>query len=134
MLRWDPSRRYVLEELEIAAADFVKQVSVVDFKEAWTTIGTDCEVVETFSLTYPSLKQAMDAVIEYLGLVACENSANPPEGARTHTVMLSGLFLGGVQVFAIVNLRTDGGKSVGMRLTVRSTDMQVSSFVAASVA
>jgi coatomer protein complex subunit gamma len=125
---------YMLEELEIAAADFVKKVSVVDFKEAWSTIGTDCEVVETFSLSYSSLKQAMDAVIDYLGLQPCDNSANPAEGARTHTVMLSGLFLGGVQVFAIVNLRVDSPKAVGMRLMVRSTDMGISQFVAASVA
>ena len=64
----------------------------------------------------------------------CDNSAEPAEGARTHTVLLSGLFLGGVQVFAIVNLRTESAKNVGMRLTVRSTDMQISQFVAASVA
>jgi hypothetical protein len=47
---------------------------------------------------------------------------------------MSGVFLGGVQVFAIVNLRTESAKNVGMRLTVRSTDMQISQFVAASVA
>ena len=126
---------YPLEELEIAAADFVKPSGVVDFKEAWQTIGADCEVIETFSLSYPSLKQAMDAVTDYLGLQPCDNTgAIPAEGARTHTVLLSGLFLGGVQVFAIVNLRTDGNKSVGMRLTVRSADMGISQFVASSVA
>ena len=76
----------------------------------------------------------MEAIIEFLGMQVCDNTGNPADGARTHAVLLSGVFLGGVQVFAIVNLRTDGGKSVGMRLTVRSTDMQVSSFVAASVA
>ena len=45
------------------SADFVKKQAVVDFKEAWSTIGADCEVVETFSLSYNSLKQAMDAVL-----------------------------------------------------------------------
>ena len=55
---------YNLEELEIAAADFVKKVAVVDFKEAWNTIGADCEVIETFSLSYTGIKQAMDAVID----------------------------------------------------------------------
>ena len=83
---------------------------------------------------YTSLQQAMDAVIDYLGLQPCDNSASVAEGARTHTVLLSGVFLGGVQVFAIVNLRVDSPKAVGMRLTVRSTDMSISQFVASSVA
>ena len=126
---------YNLEELEIVAADFVKKVAVVDFKEAWSTIGADHEVIETFSLSYPSLKQAMDAVTDYLGLQPCDNTgAIPAEGARTHTVLLSGLFLGGVQVFAIVNLRVDSPKAVGMRLMVRSTEIGISQFVASSVA
>ena len=90
---------YNLEELEIVAADFVKKVAVVDFKEAWSTIGADHEVIETFSLSYPSLKQAMDAVTDYLGLQPCDNTgAIPAEGARTHTVLLSGIFLGGVEL------------------------------------
>jgi coatomer protein complex subunit gamma len=125
---------YNLEELEIAAADFMKRIPVADFREAWDTIGNGCEVVETFSLTYNSIKQAMDAVTDFLGMQICENTGAPAEGARTHTVLLSGLFLGGMQVFAIVNLRTDSTKNVGMRLTVRSTDVQISQFVASSVA
>ena len=63
----------------------------------------------------------------------CENSGSSGDSNR-QTVLLSGVFLGGVQVFAIVNLRTESAKNVGMRLTVRSTDMQISQFVAASVA
>jgi len=125
---------YNLEELEIAAADFMKRVPVLDFREAWDTIGNGCEVVETFSLNYSSLQLAMAAVIDYLGMQICENTGTPAESARTHTVLLSGVFLGGVQVFAIVNLRTDSNKNVGMRLTVRSAEMGISQFVASSVA
>uniref|UniRef100_A0A7S2I1N9 Coatomer subunit gamma n=1 Tax=Haptolina brevifila TaxID=156173 RepID=A0A7S2I1N9_9EUKA len=125
---------YNLEDLELTSADFMKKVPVVDFKEAWSTIGADHEVVETFSLTYSAIKGAMDAVIDFLGMQPCDNSANPAEDARTHTVLLSGLFLGGVQVFAIVNLRVDSAKAVGMRLTVRSNNLATSQFVASSVA
>ena len=161
-----------------------KQVPVVDFKEAWSTIGADCEIVETFALTYSSIRQAMDAVVDFLGMQPCDASDKPAEDARMHTTLLSGLFLGGVQVctctharmhtphtphaarrtrthahahthththththihtrihthtctqvFAIVNLRVDSPKAVGMRLTVRSTDSGISQFVASSVA
>jgi len=38
------------------------------------------------------------------------------------------------QAHAIVNLRSDTSKSVGMRLTVRSSDMSISQFIASSVA
>ncbi len=44
---------YNLEELEIASADYVKKVPVADFREAWDSMGPDCEVVETFSLVRP---------------------------------------------------------------------------------
>jgi len=125
---------YTLEELGINSADYMKKVSVVDFREAWENIGNSCEVVETFSLTHSGIQQAMAAVIDFLGMQVCDNSGAPAESARTHTVLLSGLFLGGVQVYAIVNLRIDTPKTVGMRLMVRSTDMPTSQFVASSVA
>lgn len=58
----------------------------------------------------------------------------PQDGARTHTMLLSGLFLTGAQVLAIVNLRNEGPKQVGMRLSVRSADKEISQFVASCVA
>jgi len=123
---------YNLEDLELAAADFMRRVPVVDFRTAWETMGNGAEVVETFSLSYSTLKAAMDAVVEFLGMQVCENSGQP-ESSRA-IVTLSGVFLGGVQVFSIVNLRTDSPTHVGMRLTVRSADLEISQFVAASIA
>ena len=64
----------------------------------------------------------------------CENTGTPADGARTHTVLLSGAFLNGAQVLAIVNLRTESAKQVGMRLSVRSADKAISQFVANCVA
>jgi len=124
---------YNLEELELAAADFMRRVPVVDFRTGWETIGGSCEVIETFSLSYSSLKQAMDAVIDFLGMAICDASPNAADSSRA-TTTLSGVFLGGIQVFAIVNLRVDSPTHVGMRLSIRSSDIQVSQFVASSVA
>jgi len=117
----------------VASADFMRRVPVVDFRTAWDTIGPGCEVIETFSLSYGSVKQAMDAVVDFLGMQVCENSGNPSDSSRA-TSTLSGVFLGGVQVYSIVNLRVDSPTHVGMRLTVRSSDKQISQFVASSVA
>ena len=64
----------------------------------------------------------------------CDDTGAPVNAFAKHTVHLGGVFLGGVQVMAIVNLRTDSPKTVGMRLKVRSADMVISQFVAASVA
>ena len=81
----------------------------------------------------PSPTSPLHAIVACLGTQVCENTGSSGDSTR-QTVLLSGVFLGGVQVFAIVNLRTESAKNVGMRLTVRSTDMQISQFVAASVA
>ncbi len=61
---------YQLEELELVAADFMQQMAVNDFHAAWDKLGDMNEVVETFSLSYSSAKQAMDAAIEFLGMQA----------------------------------------------------------------
>mmetsp|Transcript_18958 Transcript_18958/g.55693 ORF Transcript_18958/g.55693 Transcript_18958/m.55693 type:complete len:886 (-) Transcript_18958:349-3006(-) len=125
---------YALEELELTAADYMRRLMIADFRGSWETLGNAGEVIETFSLTYNGLPEAIKAIVEFLGMEVCENTGTPADGARTHTVLLSGGFLTGAQVLAIVNLRTEGGRNVGMRLSVRSSDKQISQFVASCVA
>ena len=56
-------------------------------------------MVETFSLSYATIRAALDAVVEFLGMAACDNSAAAvPDDAQKHTALLSGVFLGGMQV------------------------------------
>ena len=74
---------YNLEELEIVAADFVKKVAVVDFKEAWSTIGADHEVIETFSLL--PLAKAGDGCCDGLSRAAAVRQyGSDPCGGRTY--------------------------------------------------
>ncbi|KAG8469572.1 hypothetical protein KFE25_006027 [Diacronema lutheri] len=125
---------YALEELELAAADYMKRLMVADFRAGWEGMGNGGEVIETFSLTYSGLPEAIRAIVDFLGMEVCEGTGTPQDGARTHTVLLSGAFLSGAQVLAIVNLRTESAKQVGMRLSVRSADKEISQFVASCVA
>jgi len=89
---------YALEELELTAADYMKQLMIADFRGSWEGLGNVGEVIETFSLTYNGLPEAIKAIVEFLGMEVCESTGKPADGTRTHTVLLSGVFLSGAQV------------------------------------
>lgn len=49
-----------------------------------------------------------------------------PPNSRSHTSLLSGLFIGNVKVLVRLSFGLDGPKDVAMKLTVRSEDETVS--------
>ena len=61
-----------------------------------------------------------------LGLAPCEGSDQVAPNARSHTALLSGIFLGGAQVLVRLQLGSDSSHNVAMKMTVRSTDAAVS--------
>lgn len=74
-----------------------------------------------------SLKQeAVEAVIGILGMVPCEGTDAVPPNSRSHTVLLSGTFVGGLQALVRMNFGIDGGNNVAMKLCVRAEDEDVS--------
>ena len=62
----------------------------------------------------------------------CERSDKVGEGKSSHTLLLSGLFRGGVEVLVRAKLALSEG--VAMQLTVRSQDPQVSELMTTAVA
>lgn len=54
-----------------------------------------------------SLQDAVEAVIKILGMQPCEGTDAVPPNARSHTVLLSGVVVGDVQV---------GGAAAGLRV------------------
>ena len=52
-----------------------------------------------------------------------------PSNARSHTCLLAGRFLGGVQVLVRLSVGIDSQKQVAMKLTVRSEDPAVSDII-----
>ncbi|XP_008783467.1 coatomer subunit gamma-2 [Phoenix dactylifera] len=118
---------YQLEDLEVVAADYMLKVGVSNFKNAWDNMGADCERVDEYGLgVRESLAEAVSAAINILGMQTCEGTDVVPSNARSHTCLLSGVFIGNVKVLARISFGIDGPKQVAMKLAVRSEDQAVS--------
>jgi len=64
---------YQLEDFEVVAADYMLKVGVSNFKNAWDSMGPDGERVDEYGLgTRESLAEAVNAVINILGMQPCE--------------------------------------------------------------
>eukprot|EP00276_Gloeochaete_wittrockiana_P011671 CAMPEP_0184373074 /NCGR_PEP_ID=MMETSP1089-20130417/164288_1 /TAXON_ID=38269 ORGANISM="Gloeochaete wittrockiana, Strain SAG46.84" /NCGR_SAMPLE_ID=MMETSP1089 /ASSEMBLY_ACC=CAM_ASM_000445 /LENGTH=897 /DNA_ID=CAMNT_0026715973 /DNA_START=26 /DNA_END=2719 /DNA_ORIENTATION=+ len=126
---------YALEEVELTAADYMQKIWAGDFRKSWETAGEAGEVIETYTLSsVKSAQGAVQAISDFLGMQPCEGTENVSEKARTHTLLLSGLFVGYVQVLVMANIAVDSTQSVNLKLAIRSSDRAVSDFVAAAVA
>ncbi|GMI88185.1 gamma2 Coat Protein [Hibiscus trionum] len=118
---------YQLEELEVVAADYMLKVGVSNFRNAWESMDADCERVDEYGLgPRESLAEAVNAVIDLLGMQPCEGTEVVPNNSRSHTCLLSGVYIGNVKVLVRLQFGLDGPKDVAMKLAVRSEDEAVS--------
>ncbi|KAJ6832871.1 coatomer subunit gamma-2 [Iris pallida] len=121
---------YQLEDFEVMAADYMLKVGVSNFKIAWDSMGADCERVDEYGLgTRESLAEAVTAVVNILGMQPCEGTEVVPTNARSHTSLLSGVFIGNVKVLVRLSFGIDGTKQVAMKLAVRSDDQAISDVI-----
>ncbi len=109
------------------------QVSVIDFRRSWEQMGSDCEVIENFSLQFRGLGDAVSGVIDFLGMQPCDGTHVVPVDAdpkKTHMLHLSGVFIGNVSVLARAQVKL-GGESGGalLRIAIRSEDQNISQLV-----
>lgn len=64
---------YQLEDLEVVTADYMLKLGVSNFRNAWESLGPDCERVDEYGLgPRESLTEAVNAVINLLGMQPCE--------------------------------------------------------------
>ncbi|KAI7742130.1 hypothetical protein M8C21_003534 [Ambrosia artemisiifolia] len=118
---------YQLEEFEVVAADYMLKVGVSNFRNAWESLGPDFERVDEYGLgPRESLKEAVSAVINLLGMQPCEGTEVVAANSRSHTCLLSGVYIGNVKVAVRLSFGVDSAKEVAMKLAVRSEDEAVS--------
>ena len=123
---------YPLEDLEIATSDFMAKVSVPDFRKAWEQVGNENEVMEKFALQFKKMEDAVSAVIDLLGMQACDGTATlkPNAAGKPHMLHLSGVFMGQTQVLSRAQIAMQGDSGVVLKIAVRSDDAGVSRMVA----
>ncbi|CAI0377270.1 unnamed protein product, partial [Linum tenue] len=118
---------YQLEELEVVSADYMQKVGVSNFRNAWESLDADLERVDEYGLgPRESLAEAVNAVISLLGMQPCEGTEVVASNSRSHTCLLSGVFIGNVRVLARLQFGLTGPKEVAMKLAVKSEDIAVS--------
>ncbi|XP_030525098.1 coatomer subunit gamma isoform X1 [Rhodamnia argentea] len=118
---------YQLEDLEVVAADYILKVGVSNFRNAWESMGADYERVDEYGLgPRENLTEAVNAVINLLGMQPCEGTEVVPSNSRSHSCLLSGVYIGNVKVLVRLSFGIDGQRDVAMKLAVRSEDESVS--------
>ncbi|KAF9974047.1 coatomer subunit gamma [Actinomortierella ambigua] len=111
---------YQVEDVSLAVADYVLPSYIPSFAQSWEDLGAENEVVETLALTSsPGLQEACRDLITLLGMQPLENTGNV-QGSNVHTMILSGIFLGGVPVLARCRMTYDSATGVTLQLAVRS--------------
>lgn len=73
----------------------------------------------------------MKQILQFMGMQPCERSDKVPENKLSHTLLLSGVYRGGHDVLVRAQLVSDQG--IQMKLTVRSTDPDVTQVIASAV-
>mmetsp|Transcript_26121 Transcript_26121/g.24956 ORF Transcript_26121/g.24956 Transcript_26121/m.24956 type:complete len:938 (-) Transcript_26121:178-2991(-) len=124
---------YPLESLELNTNDFMAKVSLGDFRRSWETFSTDGEVLAKFALQFKKLEDAVSGVIDFLGMQAADGTGVVPAGdntKRTHTLHLSGMFIGNTPVLVRAQLSMDDVSGVVLKMAVRCEDKDTSQLVA----
>ncbi|XP_056633800.1 coatomer subunit gamma [Diorhabda sublineata] len=124
---------YILEDLEVTLGDQIQKISKVNWAAAWEEAASTCvEKEDTYSLSsMNSLNDAVKNIIQFLGLQPAERTDKVPEGKSTHTLLLAGVFRGGIDILVRAKLALSDG--VTMQLTVRSPDPDVAELITSSV-
>lgn len=134
---------YRVEDVDIVISDFFQKIVKPDFNTSWEEIDPSMEVEEVYKLTnFKSIDEAVKNVVAFMGMHPCDRSdrvSASSDGRKlpSHSLFLSGVFRGKTEVLIRAKLAMnldDPESGVTMKISVRSNDLLVSNFIAASVA
>uniref|UniRef100_A0A6V3PUR7 Coatomer subunit gamma n=1 Tax=Lotharella globosa TaxID=91324 RepID=A0A6V3PUR7_9EUKA len=129
---------YTLEDLEVVESDFMQAVTTIrtmDFKKQWDSL-SNVQAGKKFSLGLDDLQSAVDAVIDLLGMGACESMNEVAENARSHGVFMVGKFLSSGKVLPVLckaGFMLDQRHGVTLKIAIRCPDANISKLLTNSV-
>jgi len=125
---------YPLDNIEVTVADYMKKTPCASFKEEWQALGEENEQVGVFSLsTMKSIKDAVNEILDFLGMLACDKTESVPPKRTKHILLLCGTFVDGAPALVRIRMKMDdSAPGVSMELTVRSTSPHASRLLASA--
>ena len=126
---------YPLEDIYMSPTDFMHAVKVSNFRNDWEELEAETEMADEYGIgCRDSLQDAVEAVIETLGMAPCEGTEAVPPNARSHVSLLHGRAVGNAKALARVNFGIDRNMEVAIKLTVRASSTDISEAIHAIVA
>eukprot|EP00210_Caulerpa_lentillifera_P007221 g6908.t1 len=121
---------YELEDIMISSADYVKPLRVSNFKMKWDELDPEAECVNDYGLGQRGgLSEAVEAVLETLGMYVCDGTDVIPPNARSHSVFVVGVFLGDAICLVRLSFGIDTKKNVAMKLVARGSTIDAAEAV-----
>ncbi|KAL5108947.1 Coatomer subunit gamma-2 [Taenia crassiceps] len=135
------SDEYALEELTLPVAVHMQRVMKANFAAAWEEYGDNGEAEETYFLTkFSTLDEMVRELVAHLGMQACERTDQVGSSEKAaHTLLLAGVFRGGVSVLARCKLaksQPSAGQpaaGINLQITVRSAAPEINQAIADSL-
>jgi coatomer protein complex subunit gamma len=114
---------YQLEDIDCSPANYVKSSPTSNFTESWESLGEENEVADSYALGQrESVQEAVETVIELMGMSTCDGTDMVPPNARSHAVSMAGTVVGDVDVFIRLQFGMSADQNVAMKLSVRAED------------
>eukprot|EP00878_Enallax_costatus_P016622 GHUV01017441.1.p1 GENE.GHUV01017441.1~~GHUV01017441.1.p1 ORF type:complete len:330 (+),score=110.34 GHUV01017441.1:977-1966(+) len=121
---------YQLEDIEVSGADYIKPLTVGNFRGVWEEVPADTEREDDYGLgPRENLQDTVETVMAILGMRPCEGTEAVPPNARSHTVLLAGQFPGDERALVRLSFGMGADGQVAMKVVSRADSEDASEAV-----
>jgi coatomer protein complex subunit gamma len=114
---------YPIESIVLTTGDYMfpRGLPQGQFKSGWESLAAQgVEATQKLSLNFKTLEAAVDGVAAALNMQPCDNTARAEAGVKVHTLLMSGVFVGGTTVLVKALVGMDPAHGCVAKLSCRS--------------